>query len=352
MSHTPADLPTPSATTSTATDSPGSQPGADPQLSGRNKFLGAMFLMATSAIGPGFITQTVAFTDQLAAAFAFAIVVSILFDIAIQLNVWRVIGVSGRRAQDLANGVVPGAGYVLSALDVIGGLVFNIGNIAGCSLGLNAIFGLDVRVGAAISALVAIGIFLVRRAGVAMDRVVVLLGLVMIGLTTFVAIKTQPPLGDALAADASHPETASFLVITTLIGGTVGGYIVYAGAHRLVDNGIKGVDYVPQITRSSITGVDDHRRHAGAAVPRRPRRRGRWREARRPEPRGRRLRPRPRRDRQDRLRRDHVVGGHHLGDRRVVHLHLVPQGARPVGDPLGALGGVRASSWSRRPCSS
>ncbi len=229
-------------------------PVPDSQLSGRAKFLGAMFLMATSAIGPGFITQTVTFTDQLKAAFAFAIVVSILFDIAIQLNVWRVIGVSGRRAQDLANSVLPGAGYALSALDVLGGLVFNIGNIAGTSLGLNAIFGLDVRVGASISAAVAIGIFLVRRAGVAMDRVVVLLGVVMIALTTFVAIKTKPPLGEALRQTVS-PDTASFLVITTLIGGTVGGYIVYAGAHRLVDNGIKGQSYVPQITRSSVTGV-------------------------------------------------------------------------------------------------
>ncbi len=44
-------------------------------------------------------------------------------------------------------------------------------------------------------------------------------------------------------------------MITTLIGGTVGGYIVYAGAHRLVDNGIKGERFVPEITRSSITGV-------------------------------------------------------------------------------------------------
>ena len=253
MSHTPTDRPAPSPTADPRCGT-GVEPVPTRQLVGRNKFLGAMFLMATAAIGPGFITQTVAFTDQLAAAFAFAIVVSILFDIAIQLNVWRVIGVSGRRAQDLANSVLPGAGYVLSALDVLGGLVFNIGNIAGCSLGLNAIFGLDVRVGAAVSAVVAIGIFLVRRAGVAMDRVVVLLGVVMIALTTFVAIKTQPPLGDALRRRSS-PETASFLVITTLIGGTVGGYIVYAGAHRLVDNGIKGVDYVPQITRSSITGV-------------------------------------------------------------------------------------------------
>ena len=254
MSHTPIDRPAPSQGVVLPADGTDTDLVPDPQLSGRRRFLGAMFLMATSAIGPGFITQTVAFTDELAAAFAFAILVSILFDIAIQLNVWRVVGVSGRRAQDLANSVVPGAGYVLSGLDVLGGLVFNIGNIAGCSLGLNAIFGLDVRFGAAISAVVAMGIFLVRRAGVAMDRVVVLLGLVMIGLTTFVAIKTQPPLGDALRQTVS-PDTASFLVITTLVGGTVGGYIVYAGAHRLVDNGIKGVRYVPQITRSSITGV-------------------------------------------------------------------------------------------------
>jgi len=265
MSHTPAD---PSRATSgdrTTGDtvgpaSPGGAAATPPeaadigQLSGRAKFLGAMFLMATSAIGPGFITQTTTFTDQLGAAFAFAILASIVFDIAIQLNVWRVVGVAGRRAQDLANSVVPGAGYVLAALDVLGGLVFNIGNIAGCSLGLDAIFGLDVRIGAAISAVVAMVIFLVRRAGVAMDRVVVLLGVIMIALTTFVAVKTGPPVGEALRQTVL-PDNVSFLVITTLIGGTVGGYIVYAGAHRLVDNGIRGEAFVGQITRSSITGV-------------------------------------------------------------------------------------------------
>ena len=227
---------------------------AKPSMKGRSQFAGAMFLMATSAIGPGFITQTTVFTDQLMAAFAFAILASVLVDIAIQLNVWRVIGVSGRRAQDLANDVVPGAGYLLAILDVAGGLVFNIGNIAGTSLGLNAIFGLDVRVGGAISAAVAMAIFLVRRAGVAMDRVVILLGFVMIALTTWVAIATSPPVGDALLQTVA-PETVDLLVITTLIGGTVGGYIVYAGAHRLVDNGVKGEAYVREITRSSIIGV-------------------------------------------------------------------------------------------------
>ena len=69
----------------------------------RGPLLGAMFLMATSAIGPGFITQTTQFTAQLGAAFAFAILVSVLVDVALQLNVWRVIGVSGLRAQELGN---------------------------------------------------------------------------------------------------------------------------------------------------------------------------------------------------------------------------------------------------------
>ena len=39
----------------------------------RGGFLAAIFLMATSAIGPGFITQTATFTAKLGAAFAFAI---------------------------------------------------------------------------------------------------------------------------------------------------------------------------------------------------------------------------------------------------------------------------------------
>lgn len=222
--------------------------------SGRAGFYGAMFLMATSAIGPGFLTQTTAFTVELGAAFAFAILACVLLDVAIQMNVWRVIGVSGRRAQSLANSALPGSGFVLAALDVFGGLVFNIGNIAGTSLGLEAMFGLDVKIGGSISAGVAIAIFLVRRAGVAMDRVVILLGVVMIALTTYVALTSSPPVGEALIQSVA-PETVDFLVITTLVGGTVGGYIVYAGAHRLVDNGVRGPENIPAITRSSVTGI-------------------------------------------------------------------------------------------------
>ena len=174
----------------------------------RSTLLGAMFLMATSAIGPGFITQTTTFTVRLGAAFAFAIVISILIDIALQLNVWRVIGVSGRRAQELGNLVFPGLGWVMAAFLLIGGLVFNIGNVAGSGLGLDAMLGLDPKLGGALSALIAIGIFLSRKAGVAVDRIVVVLGLVMIALTTYVAITSGPPVGQALGWPGTRPASS------------------------------------------------------------------------------------------------------------------------------------------------
>jgi Mn2+/Fe2+ NRAMP family transporter len=213
-----------------------------------------MFLMATSAIGPGFITQTTTFTVQLGVAFAFAIAISIVIDIALQMNAWRVIGVSGRRAQELGNLVAPGLGWVMAALLVLGGLVFNIGNVSGAGLGTDAMFGLDPKIGGALSAAIAIGVFLSKRAGVAVDRIVVVLGLLMIALTAYIAITSGPPVGQALK-NVVLPEEVSFLAITTLVGGTIGGYIVYAGAHRLIDSHVTGPAHVRAITRGSITGI-------------------------------------------------------------------------------------------------
>lgn len=228
---------------------------AGPTSGGRRAaLLGAMFLMATSAIGPGFITQTTTFTARLGAAFAFAIIASILVDIAVQLNVWRVIGVSGLRAQTLGNRVLPGSGYFLAVLVAFGGLVFNVGNVGGTALGLNALAGLDVKIGGALSALIAIAIFLSKRAGVAVDRIVVVLGVVMVALTLYVAVVSHPPVGEALRQTVL-PDTVDFLAVTTLIGGTVGGYITYAGAHRLIDAGVTGPRNAGRIARSSITGI-------------------------------------------------------------------------------------------------
>src|SRR5262245_50801693 len=97
---------------------------------------GAAFLMATSAIGPGFLTQTAVFTGRLGADFAFTILVSVALALVVQVGAWRVLGASGRRAPELAEALVPGLGPLLVVLVLFGGLVFNVGNVAGCGLGL------------------------------------------------------------------------------------------------------------------------------------------------------------------------------------------------------------------------
>lgn len=216
--------------------------------------LGAAFLMATSSIGPGFLTQTTVFTQKLMASFGFVILISIILDVGAQLNVWRVIGVSGKRGQDVANMVLPGLGYLVALLIVMGGLAFNIGNVGGAGLGFNVLFGIDTKVGACISAAIGIGIFLSKEAGKAMDKFTQIAGFVMIGLTLFVAIASAPPVGEAVLK-TFMPDTIDTMAIVTLVGGTVGGYITFSGGHRLVDAGVVGKEALPQITRSSVTGV-------------------------------------------------------------------------------------------------
>lgn len=216
--------------------------------------LGAAFLMATSAIGPGFLTQTSLFTEQLLTSFGFVILISILLDIGAQLNIWRIVTVSENRAQDIANKIFPGLGFFLAALIAFGGLVFNIGNMAGCGLGVNVLTALDTKTGAIISCVIALGIFWYKEAGKLMDNFAKILGLIMIALTIYIAFSSHPPVGEALYRTI-WPETIDMQKIVILVGGTVGGYISFAGAHRLIDAGIKGRKNIPQVTRSSVSGI-------------------------------------------------------------------------------------------------
>lgn len=220
----------------------------------RNALVGAAFLMATSAVGPGFLTQTAVFTSTLLASFGFAILVSVVVDLAAQRSIWRVVAVSRRRAQELAHALQPGLGHLLAALIVLGGFAFNIGNVAGAGLGLEALAGVPVKVGAAASAAIAVGIFLVREAGRAMDRFVLVLGFVMVGLALTVAVSSGPPLAEA-ALRTVWPARIDGLAIVTIVGGTVGGYISFAGAHRLLDAGVAGPDALPEVDRAAATAI-------------------------------------------------------------------------------------------------
>ncbi|MCF3641068.1 divalent metal cation transporter [Rhizobium sp. TRM95111] len=210
--------------------------------------------MATSAIGPGFITQTATFTATMGAAFAFGILASILIDFVVQLNIWRIVTLTRMRASDIANAAIPRTGYLLAVLVIVGGLFFNVGNIGGTGLGLNAMLGIDPKWGGAASAFLSIGIFLSKRAGLAIDRFIVFAGLLMIALTLYVAFVSGPPVGEALR-QTILPDTINFATITTIVGGTVGGYITYSGAHRLLDKGTVGIENLGAVNRAALTGI-------------------------------------------------------------------------------------------------
>ncbi|KKK32997.1 membrane protein [Salinicoccus sediminis] len=222
----------------------------------RRLLFGAIFLMATSSIGPAFLTQTAVFTEQFLASFAFAILASIIIDIGAQLNIWRVLSVSGKRGQDVANDVAPGLGHAVALLIVLGGFAFNIGNVAGAGLGFNAIFGWDVRVGAALTGAFAIVVFLVKNGRAVMDVVTQSLGVLMILITAFVMIRSNPPYGEAALRAIAPEEPLSLVVpIITLVGGTVGGYITFAGAHRLIEAGMTGQESLNFVSKAANYGI-------------------------------------------------------------------------------------------------
>lgn len=216
--------------------------------------LGAAFLMATSAIGPGFMTQTAVFTKDMGATFGFVILASVIMSFVAQLNVWRVLAVSKMRGQDIANSVLPGLGYFITFLVCLGGLAFNIGNVGGAALGFQVLFDLDLKIAALVSGALGVIIFSFKSASKLMDKLTQILGAMMILLIGYVAFSTNPPVGTAVK-ETFIPSSINLIAIITLIGGTVGGYIMFSGGHRLIDAGIVGEENLPQVNKSAILGM-------------------------------------------------------------------------------------------------
>lgn len=218
--------------------------------------IGAAFIMATSAIGPGFLTQTAQFTQDFGLNFSFVILITTILFIGAQVNVWRVIGVSGLRGQDIANKIIPGLGYLVAFLVALGGLAFNIGNVGGAALGMNVMFNMNMTLGTVLSGLIAIFVFMSKNSNSLVDKITKFLALGMIIIVGYVAISNHPPVGEAVSRMVK-PENPKGLIfpIITLLGGSVGGYITFAGGHRLIDGGITGEENIKEITKSSLLGI-------------------------------------------------------------------------------------------------
>ncbi|WP_318471689.1 NRAMP family divalent metal transporter [Photobacterium leiognathi] len=230
-------------------------PAATQNTSWQNKaILSVAFLMATTSVGPGFLTQTAVFTNIYKIDMAFPVFASMFITFGIVMNLWRIVGVSGLRIQDIANRVAPGMGYVVGILLALGAVAFNFGNVSGAALGINVLTGVDTTWGALFTGIVGCLLFIVHNASKRMDQMARYLGLFMIVLIAYVAMTSLPPMGETLQAAVLPTDMSNLLLPTlTIVGGAVGGY--YTGAQRLVDVGLQGKDNVASIKKAAWAGI-------------------------------------------------------------------------------------------------
>ncbi|MGR4988088.1 NRAMP family divalent metal transporter [Vibrio rotiferianus] len=220
----------------------------------KKAILSVAFLMATTSVGPGFLTQTAVFTNIYKIDMAFPVFASMFITFGIVVNLWRIVGVSGMRIQDIANKVAPGMGYVVGILLALGAVAFNFGNVSGSALGINVLTGVDTTWGALFTGVVGCLLFVVHNASKRMDQMARYLGLLMIILIAYVAMTSLPPMGETLSAAVMPTDVGSLLLPTlTIVGGAVGGY--YTGAQRLVDIGLQGKDNLPAIKTAAWAGI-------------------------------------------------------------------------------------------------
>jgi len=76
----------------------------------------------------------------------------------------------------------------------------------------------------------------------------------MILLMAYIVYKSNPPFAEA-ALQTFMPQQLSFTAILTIVGGTVGGYITFAGAHRLLDAGITGQKNLAEVNRGATMAI-------------------------------------------------------------------------------------------------
>ncbi|TMX42875.1 hypothetical protein DA096_02895 [Vibrio rotiferianus] len=220
----------------------------------KKAILSVAFLMATTSVGPGFLTQTAVFTNIYKIDMAFPVFASMFITFGIVMNLWRIVGVSGMRIQDIANKVAPGMGYVVGILLALGAVAFNFGNVSGSALGINVLTGVDTTWGALFTGVVGCLLFVMHNASKRMDQMARYLGLFMIILIAYVAMTSLPPMGETLSAAVMPTDVGSLLLPTlTIVGGAVGGY--YTGAQRLVDIGLQGKGNVPAIKTAAWAGI-------------------------------------------------------------------------------------------------
>ena len=108
----------------------------------KRKILSAIFLMASASIGPLFLLSTAEDTFQFKENLAFIIIMTAIIELGIQMNVWRILTTVNQPANIVIEKIIPKSLPFTSVLILLGGVAFNILNIAGLGIGMSLLFNL------------------------------------------------------------------------------------------------------------------------------------------------------------------------------------------------------------------
>lgn len=227
-----------------STANPNNTPDIKKRISVRDKSFAAMlaaaFVAATTHIGPAFTTQTAVYSHNLLGAFLPVIACVLILDFISQRNIYRVTCYTNKRGQEVADALKPGLGFLFSGVIMFGIFFFEFGNIAGCSLGIEALTGLSPKVSMIFSGLLAIIVLIFKSANRIVGILAQILGAFLIIASIIVAYLAKPPIGQIVPQITGTGFSTLILPILVVLGATAGGYAPVVAPHRLLAEGLGG----------------------------------------------------------------------------------------------------------------
>ena len=218
--------------------------------------MGAAFMSAMVTVGPALITQISNFTRDLGGSIFLAIVFAAVLIYFSEVSIWRMTAGSNQYFQDLSDRLLPGLGRLLSLLIVICSFIFNVGNVAGSSVGASSLTDLPERAGVLLGLLVSAVLFLSKNSLKIMNVVSQVFGAVFILVMLYTVLQYPVPFGKIFAASIRPDDAAGlFYPILSLVGTGLGGYAVFIGAHSLIDQGLGGAERLREISAFAGVGV-------------------------------------------------------------------------------------------------
>lgn len=218
--------------------------------------MGAAFMGAMVSVGPALITQISNFTYEYKGAIGVVLCLVIIMTFVAQISIWRITAGSNQYIQDIANNMHKGLGSAIALMIAVCGFIFNIGNIAGASVGIHYLINWNNSACIILSMAVAIGLYASNNSKKILNIVAQISGFVFILILLYTVLQHGIPFKN-ITSDYSGIVNKQDLCYPalSLIGTGLGGFVMFIGAHSLIDEHRAGVNNIHEIEKTSIIGV-------------------------------------------------------------------------------------------------